>query len=98
MVPGWTLSGGYDPQVYLFDHLTILVFRTNEKDTPFLPPAGYLLAADRGSQNPEGNRSRFTNCSPLGASPGQKAVCSLENDFACVRSDCAAPAWKGNKS
>ena len=98
MVPGWTLSGGCDPQVYLFDHLTILASCTNEKNIPFLPPTGYLLAADRGPQNPEGNRSRFTNWSPLGGSPGQKAVCSLENVFVCVRSDCAAPVWKGNKS
>ena len=31
MVPGWTLSGGCDAQVYLFDHLPSLVLHTNEK-------------------------------------------------------------------
>ena len=30
----WTVSGGCDPQVYLFDHLSALVFRTNEKTAP----------------------------------------------------------------
>src|ERR1039457_3045929 len=32
-----TVSGGCDPQVYLFDHLSGLVFRTNEKTSPQFP-------------------------------------------------------------
>ena len=33
----WTVSGGCDPQVYLFDHLSAPVFRTNEKTSPQIP-------------------------------------------------------------
>ena len=62
MVPGWTLSGGCDPQVYLFDHLPALVFRTNEKIRQCATVAHWLAGSSRCMVRPL-LRSSF--CLPL---------------------------------
>ena len=58
-----TVSGGCDPQVYLFDHLPAPVILTNEKTSP---SAGFLTSFERvgglvDTLQPEDTLSRFGN-------------------------------------